>query len=56
METAAKRKMLWGKKDTGELTEQQKLWANLSVGDEKKTNKFQKVFFLNYLEKSTSFN
>jgi len=43
METAAKRKMLWGKKETGELTEQQKVWANLSVGDEKKTNKFQKL-------------
>ena len=55
METAAKRKMLWGKKDTGELTEQQKLWANLSVGDEKKTNKFQKVF-KKLFRKNTSFN
>ena len=46
LETQAKRKMLWGGKKTetaGELTEQQKLWASLNVGDEKKTSKFQKV-------------
>ena len=45
LETQAKRKMLWGgKAKATELTEQQKLWANMNVGDEQKTNKFQKVF------------
>lgn len=47
METQAKRKALWSKKseDTSQakLTDQQKLWANLNIGDEKQTNKFQKV-------------
>ena len=49
LETQAKRKMLWGKKPVekaGELTDQQKLWANLTVGTDKQTNKFQKVLRL----------
>ena len=54
METQAKRKALWSKKseDTSQakLTDQQKLWANLNIGDEKQTNKFQKVksYFYEY--------
>ena len=47
LETQAKRKLLWGNKPkaqaSSDLTEQQKLWANLSVGDDQKTDKFQKV-------------
>ena len=47
LETQAKRKLLWGGKKVAdkptELTDQQKLWANLQVGTEKQTNKFQKV-------------
>ena len=50
--------MLWGNKKTeaaGELTEQQKLWANLNVGDEKKTSKFQKVKILHFMANSSCF-
>lgn len=48
LETQAKRKLLWSRKtsdsdNTEKLTDQQKLWANLNVGDDKKTNKFQKL-------------
>jgi len=47
LETQAKRKLLWGGKKVAdkptELTDQQKLWANLQVGTEKQTNKFQKL-------------
>jgi len=47
LETQAKRKLLWGNKPkaqaSSDLTEQQKLWANLSVGDDQKTDKFQKL-------------
>lgn len=47
LETQAKRKLLWGGKKVAEkpteLTDQQKLWANLQVGTDKQTNKFQKV-------------
>ena len=49
LETQAKRKLLWGGKKVAEkpteLTDQQKLWANLQVGTDKQTNKFQKVYF-----------
>ena len=48
LETQAKRKLLWGGKKVAEkpteLTDQQKLWANLQVGTDKQTNKFQKVY------------
>ena len=54
LETQAKRKLLWGGKKVAEkpteLTDQQKLWANLQVGTDKQTNKFQKVQF--HLSKS----
>merc|ERR1712168_213517 len=47
LETQAKRKLLWGGKKVAEkpteLTDQQKLWANLQVGTDKQTNKFQKL-------------
>lgn len=48
LETQAKRKLLWSRKladssNTDKLTDQQKLWANLNVGDDKQTNKFQKL-------------
>ena len=55
LETQAKRKLLWGGKKVAEkpteLTDQQKLWANLQVGTDKQTNKFQKVRF--HLSKSS---
>ena len=50
LETQAKRKLLWGGKKVAEkpteLTDQQKLWANLQVGTDKQTNKFQKVYII----------
>ena len=54
LETQAKRKLLWGGKKVAEkpteLTDQQKLWANLQVGTDKQTNKFQKVYFYHHFD------
>ena len=54
LETQAKRKLLWGGKKVAEkpteLTDQQKLWANLQVGTDKQTNKFQKVYFYKHFD------
>ena len=46
LEKQAKRKLLWSSKKDQPITEQQKLWANLNVGSEDKTSKFQKVDIL----------
>jgi len=54
LEAQAKRKLLWGNKnkeaEAGKVTEQQKIWANLSVGDGKQTSKFQKLMGANKLQ------
>ncbi|CBY24917.1 unnamed protein product [Oikopleura dioica] len=54
LEAQAKRKLLWGNKnketEAGKVTEQQKIWANLSVGDGKTTSKFQKLMGANKLQ------
>ncbi|CAG5081761.1 Oidioi.mRNA.OKI2018_I69.PAR.g9955.t1.cds [Oikopleura dioica] len=65
LEAQAKRKLLWGGKNlgstsptrhpienrqAGKVTEQQKLWASMSVGDNKTTSKFQKLMGANKLQ------
>lgn len=50
LEKQAKRKLLWSSKKDQPITEQQKLWANLNVGSEDKTSKFQKLMGASKLE------